>query len=183
MQLEARCHHRAYSFCQVVHDQCKFFKGPETGPVLPQCSTTSYKLRSWFKRNFKKRCATRNRVRTSRTADSNDGDSDTRPEFVSTSCTEESSDSSSSSDECQTSNSNTSNSNTSNSHTSIAAMFEATAAQLRQLQQCQSCHTEQVQVAFYPCGHALYCKSCALKEADCSVCMVKIKSRLQIYWA
>ena len=171
--MEASCHHRAFTFCQVVHNQCKFFIGQGIGPQLPQRHTISYKLRSWFSRTFKRKCNSGFTSTPPCTTPPCNTDCTSEDSNTTVSSTNQSSDSSASPPESQQSDSNS----------NLAAMFHAKAAQLQQLQQCQGCQNEQVQVAFYPCGHAIYCKSCASTDDICSVCTIKIKSRLQIYWA
>jgi hypothetical protein len=171
--MEASCHHRAFTFCQVVHNQCKFFLGQGIGPKLPQRNTASYKLKSWFNRTFKRKC-TSDFIPPPSNTDYNSEDNSN----VTASSSNQSSDSSSSPPvslpESQQSDSTS---------TQLAAVFHAKTVQLQRLQQCQGCQTEQVQVAFYPCGHAIYCKNCASTDDTCSVCTIKIKSHLQIYWA
>ena len=181
IQLQTTCHHRAFTFCQIVHDQCRYFIGPDAGPMPPQCNTTNYKLRSWIRRAFKNRCnekrdeipiCIRQTNEENATASCSAVEQQTSLALVSLPPTT-----------LQRKTETSESRKVANGNAKLVATLRAKTKQVQHTQQCQHCRDEQVQVAFYPCGHAIYCKRCAARETKCSVCMVQIKSNLQIYWS
>lgn len=46
---------------------------------------------------------------------------------------------------------------------------------------CRICYSEEINTAFYTCGHVVTCYSCANREDICPVCRRPIVARLQLY--
>jgi hypothetical protein len=57
----------------------------------------------------------------------------------------------------------------------------ATAAAANVSDKCHECHTNDINTAFLPCGHALMCLGCARLLTNCTLCGQNIGERFRIY--
>ena len=59
--------------------------------------------------------------------------------------------------------------------------LEEEVERLREERLCKICVEKQVSVVFLSCGHAVSCRSCALRITKCAICRKRISSVVPIY--